>query len=148
MDDNKKLTTGHIKRLYAGYHQAGLNKAELTELVRQDTEKITKFLDPSCPWSHWYDIPYKTMLACFLAITDFLEEVITISKEPNSEELMLELLESDIEVDDEDLTKEEQAALASLGMAIFMQLDSLSTFSEPINGLLLRLKSGDDEASI
>jgi len=146
MDDIKKLTTGHIKRLYAGYHQAGLDQQELADLVRADTNKITRFLAPSCPWSHWYDIPYKTMIACFLAIIDLLDDVINISEQPNPEELMLDLLESDITIDDEDLTKEEQAALASLGMAVFIQVDSLSAFSEPINDLIQRLKGGDDQA--
>jgi len=145
MDDIKKLTTSHIKRLYAGYHQAGLNKQELTELVKQDTNKIARFLDPSCPWSHWYDIPYKTMLACFLAITNLLDDVINISKQPNPEELMLDLLESGITLDDEDLSEEEQAVLASLGMAIFIQVDALSVFSEPINNLVQRFKDGDDQ---
>jgi len=94
MDDIKKLTTSQIKRLYAGYHQAGLNKQELTDLVRQDNKKIALFLDPSCPWSHWYDIPYKTMLVCFLALIDLIDDIINISKEPNSEDLILDLLES------------------------------------------------------
>jgi len=86
------------------------------------------------------------MIACFLAIIDLLDDVINISEQPNPEELMLDLLESDITIDDEDLTKEEQAALASLGMAVFIQVDSLSAFSEPINDLIQRLKGGDDQA--
>lgn len=146
MDANKSLTTGHIKRLYAGYHQAGLNKEELTDLVRQDTQKIAQFLDPSCPWSHWYDLPYKTMLACFLAVTDLLDPIIDISKQPNSDELMLDLLESDLDLISEDTSEEEQALLASLGMATFAQIDALSMYGEPINDLLIRLKGGDDEA--
>tara|TARA_R110002096_G_scaffold194791_10_gene377223 strand:- start:9109 stop:9894 length:786 start_codon:yes stop_codon:yes gene_type:complete len=136
-----------VRRVYIDLHQANQNSIELTEIVQSETSSIKKLLDSTIPWSYWYDFPYAIVLTILLKVTGLYDRIISISKENNPEALLLDFLESEPEIEDEDnLSREEQAFIATIVIAVIFQIPSISMFNTTINQLLEQARQGDDKA--
>jgi hypothetical protein len=143
----RKITTGEIKRLYANLHKANLTREELTSIVSENTQKIADLLEPTCPWSFWYDRPLNHLFLIFFTCTGMLEEITRICRSDHPDSEIIDYMESEPDIDSEDeYDNEEKAFISSLGVAIFNQALSLSMFGEYINSMVLRAKNGDDSA--
>lgn len=148
-NNHHKLTTGQIKRLYANLHKANLSREELSSIVSENTKKISAFLEPACPWSYWYDIPFNHLLLIFFTCAGMIEDIIRICKSGNADSQLLDYLDSDPDIDteiEELYTDEEKAIVASLGVAIFNQSLAISIFGENINSMIKSAKEGNDNA--
>lgn len=143
----RKITTGEIKRLYANLHKANLTREELTTIVSENTQQIADLLEPTCPWSFWYDRPLNHLFLIFFTCAGMLEEITRICRSGHPDGEFISYLESEPEIDIEDeYDDEEKAFVAALGVAIFNQVLSLSMFGEYINSMVARAKDGDDSA--
>ncbi len=143
----RKLTTSEIRRLYSNLHKANINREELTAIVNENTQKIADLLEPSCPWSFWYDRPLNHLFLIFFTFTGMLEDITRICRSDHPDSEILDYMESEPEIDSEnEYDDEEKAFVASLGVAIFNQVLSLSMFGEYINSMVARAKKGDNSA--
>jgi hypothetical protein len=143
----RKLTTSEIRRLYSNLHKANLNREELTAIVNENTQKIADLLEPSCPWSFWYDRPLNHLFLIFFTCTGMLDEITRICRSNHPDSEILDYMDSEPDIDSEDeYDDEERAFISALGVAIFNQVLSLSIFGEYINSMVQRAKDGDDNA--
>jgi len=143
----RKITTGEIKRLYANLHKANLTREELTTIVSENTQKITDLLEPTCPWSFWYDRPLNHLFLIFFTCAGMLDDITRICRSDHPDSEIIDYMESEPAIDSGDeYDDEEKAFVAALGVAIFNQVLSLSMFGEYINSMVARAKDGDDNA--
>lgn len=136
-----------LREFYAHYYQHQQDKEQLAALIKDKPDSL-KSLSEVPPWSHLYELSFKTFLA--LGILEFnLTEIIqhiaqsgaqlqSFSEQMNDSDNVLDL--------DEVLSDEEKGFRISLTLATINQMSSISMHSQPLSTLVEKIRLGDDNA--
>ena len=136
----------NARELYARFHQLNVEVDELSELVLEKKSKIIEIFDRVPSWSHWYELPWRRVLAVFLVLAGMDKAVIQASKTENPQKYLFDYFDKNPDpINEDDLSDDEKALLMSLFMNILHQMQSLAIFSESLSDLVAKAKN-DDEA--
>ena len=136
-----------LRETLALNHQQQQDINELFSLIQEKPESLG-LLSSTIPWSHFYELPFRTLLTIIIA--DFGAEII-LGKIARSDNHLHSLLEhiSDLLAlakNQEELTEEETAFRFSAIWAFVYQYKSIAIHSRPISTLIEQIREGNDEA--
>lgn len=142
-----KASASRFREIYAHYYQQQKDNNELSGLIKEKPDSI-KPLSEAPPWSHFYELPYRTFLALCILEFDLTETVHKIAQSDNKIQTFLEYMENldDLIDTNESLSNEEKALRFSLVLAVMNQISSVSIHSQPLSTLVDKVRKGDDNA--
>lgn len=145
--DFKNLSVKQLKHIHSIYHQQQLSNKEVSELIKSHNV-IFESLSKVPPWSHLYELPYRTFLAVCVVVFDLKDAVLTIADAPNKTQAFIDYVDNmPDQVDkDEDLSDEDKGFGISLFMAVNRQQLSIAIHSQSLSQLVARAREGDDNA--
>lgn len=144
--DFDKLSVRQLKHIHSIFHQQQLSNDEVSKLVDSHNEFFDT-LSTVQPWSHLYELPYRTFLAvCAVAfdLTDAFHSIANLTE--NKTQAFIDYFDNMPDSIDEDLSIEDKGFRISLFMAVSMQLASTAIHSKPLSQLVSEAKEGDDNA--
>lgn len=146
-----KIDRENMRRFYSVLYELGKEEKELDEVVQEKKDKFPPLLEHSPPWSHLYEMPYNHLLALFLITTGLSDAFVTASSNsPSMPELFdkFEELTSNIEDDTEhaEVTDIELSSILTMLMAIMGNVSCIRMYSTTLNGLIEKVREGNDEA--
>ena len=133
------------RELYARFHQLNTEIEELPDIVREKQARVENILALSCPWSYWYQIPWKQLLGLFIILFGLEQGVIKASKSDTPTQALFDFLDANPDpINDDELSDEDKAFCISIFMCIMHQLSSISIFSRSMSDLVEAAKYDDD----
>lgn len=147
--DFDKLSVKQLKHIHSIFHQQQLSNREVTELIKSHNEVI-EILSKTTPWSHFYELPYKTFLALYIVMFDLTEVIKTIAQADDQAQAFIDhfdaISDTTNEDNDEDLSDEDKGLGFSLAMALIRQHSSIAIHNQSLSQLVALAKEGNDNA--
>jgi len=145
--DFDKTLPDQLREIYAHYYQQQKEAEDLSDLIKEKPNSV-KLLSETPPWSHLYELPYRTFLAIGILEFELTDIIHKIARSDNQIQAFLELMEDiDAPLDiDEELTDEEKAFRFSFVIATTNQISSIAIHSLPLSNLIEKIREGNDDA--
>lgn len=145
--DFDKLSVKQLKHIHSIFHQQQLSNDEVSELIKSHNE-IFESLSKVPPWSHLYELPYRTFLAVCVVAFDLADAINSIAEAPNKTQAFIDYIDNmpDLLNTDESFSEEDKGFRISLVMAINCQISSIAIHGQSLSQLVSQAKNGDDNA--
>jgi hypothetical protein len=145
---SNRLTRAQLKNIFYHYVSHTENIKELPNLFEQNKEQFYEWLSLTPPWSFWYELPFKTVIALFILVTGLKQEFIKATKQPDPNQAILDLIAFSEEPTKEEINQfdeEDKATVMSLFLAIVGNIKSMQIHSVYLNDLLHAGKECDEK---
>ena len=143
-----KHSRNQVREFYSQCYQFDTEVEDFNSYIKEKPDKFLTIFNLMPPWSSYYEMEFLHLILLFFLVSGLSDKAQAFagSEDPPQEFLDYINTNPDFPIPDDDLTDEMKGLFLSCLFAITNNIDSLKVHSLPINELIARARSDDDES--